>query len=195
MIYGKRMDLKHSTDFQMVWINEDLGQASKRKRGLIRLITREAQQQGIECKSGKYALHINRIKYDESNWDELPPQIQPAALKQVQIDKETLAYQSEFAPLSNFFPCKIVIGPHTFFCLEQAFQFLRAKIMGKPLAATRIYLSRDVRLIKQIGAELGTSDDWENRQFDLMFVCLMRKFQQHPELKALLLNTGDLQLV
>ena len=93
------------------------------------------------------------------------------------------------------YPCTIAIGQHSFFCLEQAFQFLRAKNLNKPLAATRIYLSRDVRYIKQVAAELGTSEAWESRQFDLMYICLLRKFQQHPELKALLLNTGNLRLV
>ena len=193
LIYSKRTELRRTHDFQRVWINEDLGQASKRKRGLIRMITREAQQQGVDCESGKYALHINKVKYD-SNLQELPTQLQPASLKQVQIDKDTLVYQSEFAPFSNFFPCQIHIGQHTFFCLEQAFQFLRAKYLNKPLAATKIYLSRDVRFIKQTGSELGTSDDWENRQFDIMYLCIMRKFQQHPDLRALLLSTGNLLL-
>ena len=195
MIYARRMELSRAAGFQKVWINEDLGQASKRKRSMIRLISKEAQSQGIDCKTGKYSLHINRVRYDEGNWEELPPPLQPASLKQIVVDKDTLAYQSEFAPFSNFFPCKIVLGHHTFFCLEQAFQFMRAKNLNKPLAATRIYLSRDVRYIKQVAGEMGTSEDWENRQFDLMFVLLLRKFQQNPELKTLLLSSGNLQLV
>ena len=75
-IYAKRLELKHSTNYQRVWINEDLGQASKRKIGLIRLIrliTKEAQALGIDCRSGKYTLHIDRVRYDDSNWEELPP--------------------------------------------------------------------------------------------------------------------------
>ena len=195
LVYDKRMDLKNTSNYKRVWVNEDLGQASKRKRGLVRMIAREALQQGVDCRSGKYALHIDNIKYDDSNWEDLPPQLHPTSLKQVQIDKDTVAYQSEFAPFSNFFPCKIVIGQHSFFCLEQAFQFLKAKNLNKPLAATKIYLSRDVRFIKQMGAEVGTSEVWEHKQSDLMYVCLLRKFQQNPELKALLLATGNLQLV
>ena len=85
-----------------------------------------------------------------------------------------------------------MIGQHKFFCLEQAFQFLRAKILEKPLAATRIFLSRDEYYIKQVGRELGTSDKWEARKFDLMYECLKKKFDQQPDLKALLLKTGDL---
>ena len=160
LIYSRRMDLKRLTDFQHVWINEDLNPASKRKRNMIKLITRDTQEQGIDCRTGKYAIHIGKTKYDESNLNELPPQLQPASLKQIKIDENTLAYQSKFAPLSNFYNCTIVIGKHRFVCAEQAFQFLKAKTLNKHLIATKIYLSRDVRYIKQLGGEIGTSAVW-----------------------------------
>ena len=195
LVYARRTDLARSTDYQKVWINEDVGPASKRKRGLLRLISREAYIQGIDCRTGKYAVHINNVKYDDNNWAELPPQLQPASLKQVQVDKDTLAYQSEHAPFSNFYPCVVDFGGHKFFCVEQVVQFVRAKTLNKPLAATRIYLSRDVHYIKQIGRELGTSELWEKRKFDVMYVCLMSKFEQNQELKSLLLSTGNLVLV
>ena len=194
-VYARRTELKNTRDLHQVWINEDVGPASKRKQGILRLISREAQNQGIDCRTGKYTIHIDKVKYDDNNWDDLPPQLQPASLKQVRIDKDTLAYQSEFAPFSNFFACDTKFGQHTFFCLEQAYQFVRAKTLNKPLAATRIFLSRDVHYIKQVGNELGTSELWEKRKFDVMYVCLMSKFEQNQNLKDLLLNTGKLQLV
>ena len=195
MIYARRTELRRSKDFAKVWINEDVSAASKRKREMIRLISREAQQQGIDCRTGKYAVHIDRKRYDGTNFDDLPLPLQPANLKQVQVDQNTLAYQSEYAPLSNFYPCQIIIGKHKFFCAEQAFQFLRAKLLNKPLAATRIYLSRDVRYIKQLGQELGSSTEWNDQQFDYMYICLKKKFTQNAELKTLLLGTGNMELV
>ena len=195
MVYAKRMELNRSSAHAKVWINEDVSPTSKRKREVIRLISREAQQQGIDCRTGKYAIHIDRTKFDENNFDELPCPLQPASLKQVRIDDNTLAYQSEHAPLSNFFPSQIVIGKHRFFCVEQAFQFLRAKSLNKPLAATRIYLSRDVRFIKQTGQDLGTSEAWETQQYDYMYICLKKKFEQNPDLRTILLNTGKMELV
>ena len=194
-VYARRMELKNTTHYKRVWINEDLGSISKRKRNIIRLITKEAQLQGIDCRSGKYSLHMNRTKFDCDNLDDLPPPLHPTQLKQVQIDAETIAYQSEFAPFSNFYPSPITIGSHKFFCLEQAFQFLRAKTLGKPLVAMKIYLSRDVRFIKQLGSEMGTSETWETKQFDVMYECLKRKFTQNPELRSLLLKSGQMMLV
>ena len=52
LVNAKRLDLKRTRDFQWVWINEDLGSASKRKRDIIRLITKQAHMQGIDCKTG-----------------------------------------------------------------------------------------------------------------------------------------------
>ena len=113
----------------------------------------------------------------------------------MQIDETTIAYQSEFAPFSNFYPSPITLGSHKFFCLEQAFQFLRAKTLCKPLVAMKIYLSRDVRFIKQLGKELGTSDQWEERQYEVMYGCLKRKFTQNPDLGLLFVKTGNMELV
>ena len=159
------------------------------------MIAKEAQLQGIDHRSGKYAVHINKTKFDCDNLEELPPQLHPSHLKQVQIDEGTIAYQSEFAPFSNFYPAPFTLGSHRFFCVEQAFQFLKAKTLCKPLVAMKIYLSRDVRYIKQIGGELSTSDKWEGRQFDVMYECLQRKFSQNPDLRALLVKTDNMELV
>ena len=182
LIYARRMDLKRTRDFQQVWINKDLGAASKRKRGLIRLISKEAELQGIDYRTGKYSLQIDNIRYDD-NLSELPPPLKPSSLKQVQIDGKTVAYQSEHAPFSNFYPRVIRVGQHEFFCLEQAFQFMHAKTLNKHLIASRIYLSRDVRYIKQLGQEMGTSEKWEACKFEVMFDLLRKKFVQHPTLK------------
>ena len=172
LVYSRRFDLRRTPDFKQVWINENISPEAKRKRGLIRLITKEAQIQGIDHKSGKYTISLGKNKYDTDNLEDLPCPLRPMNLKQMLIDDNTLAYQSEYAPFSNFFPCRIVIGSLRFTCLEQAYQFLKAKTMNKPLAATRIYLSREVIEMKQIGNDLGTSPEWEAKMFDVMYICL-----------------------
>ena len=147
----------------------------------------------MDCKTGKYTIIID--KFDDYNLDELPLKLHPSHFKQVRVSEDVIAYQSEHAPFSNFFPGVVSIGQHKFFCLEQAYQFLKSKIMNKPLIGAKIYLSRDVHYIKRLGDELGTSEEWARRQFNVMYECLMKKFQQNSSLKALLLKTGNLQLV
>ena len=195
LVYAKRLNLRNTQNYKQVWISEDLGQASKKARNLIRLITKKAQIDGIDCRTGKYTLQVNNERYDSSNLCDLPPPLHPSTVKQIQLDKNTVAYQSEFAPFSNFFPADIVLGNHKFFCLEQAYQYLKAKYLNKPLAAARIYLSREQIEIKQIGDALGSSPEWDTKRFDMMYVCLRRKFEQNQHLRAMLLATGSCELV
>ena len=95
LVYSRRMELKRTQNHKYVWINEDIGPASMKARNMIRLIARQAQVEGIDHRTGKYAIFIDRRTYDESNLDELPHPLHPASLKQVQVDKDTIAYQSE----------------------------------------------------------------------------------------------------
>ena len=195
LIYASRMGLGKTQAYKNVWINEDLGPTSKKTRNMIRLFSRQAQTEGIDCRTGKYMIQINREKFDTNNLSELPPPLHPANIKQIRLDKDTIAYQSEFAPFSNLFPVCITIGRYKFTSLEQTFQFLKAKKLKKPLAATRIYLSRDQAEIKRLGDELGTSDLWEAEKFDVMYICLKKKFEQNADLREMLLNTGNCELV
>ena len=152
------MNLRKTVSYKQVWINEDLGQTSKKTRNMIRLITKKAQAEGIDCRSGKYMLHVNKERFDGSKLDELPPPLHPSNIKHFNLDKDTIVYQSEYAPFSNMYPVCIVVGQYKFISLEQAFQFFKAKTMNKLLAATKIYLSRSQVEIKQMGDDLGPSD-------------------------------------
>ena len=194
-VYSSRMDLRKTQDYKNVWINEDLGLTSKKTRNMIRLISKQAGTEGIDCRTGKYMIQLGREKFDAANMNELPPPLHPSNVKQIRVDDHTIAYQSEYAPFSNLYPTKIKIGQYTFISLEQAFQFLKAKKMNKLLAATRIYLSRNQVEIKQLGDELSTSDLWEEKKMDIMYICLKHKFEQNHDLLDMLLKTGDCELV
>ena len=195
LVFSKRSELRKTKGQKQVWVNEDLGQASRKKRNMIRLIAKQAQAEGVEHRTGKYAIIIDNKRYDENNLEELPLPLHPSSIKQIQIDKDTIAYQSENAPFSNFYPTAIEFEKCKFVCLEQAYQYVKARTLNRPLAATRIYLSRDPVEMKRIGDELGTSKLWETRRLDVMYVCLKRKFEQNEELRGILLKTGSCELV
>ena len=195
LVYSVRMELRRTKEYKQVWVNEDIGQLSKKTRNMIRLITKQAQADGIDCRTGKYAIYIDRKRYDKTNLNELPTPLHPSSIKQIQIDDSTIAYQSEEAPFSNFYPACFTLGKQGFVCNEQAYQYLRAKTLDRPLAATRMLLSRDPVEMKKIGDGLGTSDAWEARKFDVMYMGLKAKFEQNQDLKTMLLKTGKCELV
>ena len=86
-------------------------------------------------------------------------------------------------------------GTHKFIRLEQAYQYLRAKTLNKPLTAARIYLLRDPVAMKRLGDEIGPSDLWDKKKFDVMYKLLKMKFEQNPVLMEMLIRTGDCELV
>ena len=195
LVYSRRMNLGRSRDFRKVWVNEDLGAQSKKARNMVRMITKQAEIQGVDHKTGKYAIHVDRVRYDENNFDDLPANLTPASVKQVQIDDQTIAYQSKHAPYSNFHPSTIGIGERKFNCAEQAYHYIKAKTMSKHLIAARIYLSRDPEEMKKLGEDIGTTDLWEAKKFDTMYFCIKAKFEQNPDLLELLLKSGDCEMV
>ena len=67
--------------------------------------------------------------------------------------------------------------------------------MKKPAIATKILLTRVPYEMRQLGAETGTSEEWEAIVEDVMYAAMLRKFTQNPDLLEKLLATGDIRLV
>ena len=179
-------------DYRHVWVNEDLGQMSKKKRDLVRLISKKAMAENIDCRTGKYSIAVKGVKYDGSTLEDLPAPIQ----------RETNSIRQQHYRLSvrSGTILKLVSGSahHGGLQFHQpgtTYQYLKAKTLNKLLAATRIYLSRDQGDIRQMGEELGTSDEWEAKKYDAMYACTKRKFEQNPDLLKLLLDSGTCELV
>ena len=194
-VYSLRTKLQRSKDFSDIWVNEDLGQVSRRKMNIIRMVARHAQDQGISHKATKFAFHLGHDKYDERNLEDLPENLSLANIKTVKINDDTLAYQSEHSYLSNLYPVKISIGKHNYTSVEQGFHHIRATTLKKPLAASRILLCRSPYDIIVIAREITSTKEWEDCEDDIMYGCILRKFEQNPTLRAQLISTGNMELV
>ena len=125
-VYARRINMKKTADFHDVWLNEDLGQNSRCTNTLIRPISREANRQGIPHKPSKFAIEIDNKKYNEKNFEELPPQLTLHDVKTIRIGS-ALAYQSEHSKFSNFHPCTFKVGKHIYNSVEQAYHHIRAR--------------------------------------------------------------------
>ena len=108
-VFAKRTSLKSSKDCSRVWINEDLAPTARRTKTMVRLITRQAHEKGIPCKSSKFTVTVDNTKYGDDNLNELPPPLSTQNVKQIQINANMIAYQSEHAPLSSLYPAPVKI--------------------------------------------------------------------------------------
>lgn len=96
--------------------------------------------------------------------------------------------------LSNFYPIHLKIWNMEFSCSEAAFQ--AAKFLHKPELAVRFtYLDGKEawKLAKEHSYQQRA--DWYQARENMMLEVLRAKFKQYPDLKELLLATGDAYLV
>lgn len=93
--------------------------------------------------------------------------------------------------LSNFFPVEVVLDGVTFPSVEHAFQ------AAKSLSVEERSFIRDARSpgeAKRRARRVSIRDDWELVRDDVMLDLLRKKFAV-PELRVLLLATGDRSIV
>ena len=95
-------------------------------------------------------------------------------------------------PFSNFYmkaPFWIddVLWPST----EHYFQAMKAFIPGD---VERIRQLEHPWEAKQEGRKIPLRPDWEDIKYRVMLVCCLAKFQQNPEMRELLLSTGERQI-
>lgn len=97
------------------------------------------------------------------------------------------SFFGEYRWLSNFWPAKIEWLGRTWETLEHAYQASKAADSeGVELIAEQETPGR----AKRAGAKLIVRDDWEYVRVEVMSELLKRKFA-HPDLRELLLATGD----
>lgn len=100
------------------------------------------------------------------------------------------SFSGENRFLSNFWPAEVTLDGMTFPSVENAYQ----------AAKTNVLIMREdfINLIpgqaKRKGQNLPLRNDWESVKVSVMRNLLEQKFE-HEELRKLLLNTGEQQLV
>lgn len=99
-------------------------------------------------------------------------------------------FKDEWHFLSNFYIAELVwdgiVWPHS----EAAYQ--AAKTLDR---ATRLRFSKmSPSATKRAGKTLVLREDWEEVKFEIMYEIVRAKFEQNPDLKQKLIDTGDAYL-
>lgn len=105
------------------------------------------------------------------------------------------ANEKPYGVFSNLYRCKIVFEEEEFATSEHAYQAGKAR---KEAVREWILSAPSPGLVAMAAHGLYTWDiapDWSKVKFDRMRGVLYAKFTQHPELKEILLATGDARLV
>lgn len=101
-------------------------------------------------------------------------------------------FRGEFEYLSNFYPSILIVNGEPYNTVEHAFQ---AEKTDDPLLKAQIRQASTPGLAKKLGRSVLLVSDWEQKKLDVMASLVKQKFQDHVDLKLLLLLTGNRDLV
>lgn len=139
-------------------------------------------------------ISIDNKVYSHRDIDKLPQGLKISDAKMIDTIKG-LAFQSEYAFLSNFYPTPLKYNGFTFSTAEHAYQFTRAIFLGKQDTAYDIRVAKHPQIAKREGAKLLSNREWDNTKVKTMREIVFSKFAQNPNLQPLLLATGDRPLL
>jgi ribA/ribD-fused uncharacterized protein len=104
------------------------------------------------------------------------------------------SYKDHF---SNWHIRQFKIKNITFNCGEQAMMYSKAMFFGDLATAAKILNEPDPREQKKLGKEVKNfvEEDWVNNRVRIVSAILFQKFNQHPDLKQMLLATEGTEIV
>jgi len=105
--------------------------------------------------------------------------------------KQITEFKNEYAFLSNFYPCKIVCDGIEFKCSESLYMAHKSGNTDDFIRFSQL----DAREAKKIGKTVVLQKNWDAVKFEVMRKVLQLKFDQNPDLKQKLIETGDAELI
>ena len=100
-------------------------------------------------------------------------------------------FDGEFAFLSNFYDCPVVIEGLQYPNSEAAYQAMKCENKEERIQFTNIKAGK----AKRLGRKVKLRSDWNDIRLDIMKQILMDKFTRNPELGEKLLATGNAELL
>jgi len=102
------------------------------------------------------------------------------------------SFSGEYRFLSNFYPSTIFVDGFRYPTVEHAFQ--AAKTVDNA-AKQKIARTQSALRAKSLGRQVRLRKDWEAIKVAVMRKCVALKFESHPDLAEMLLDTGNAKLV
>ena len=95
--------------------------------------------------------------------------------------------------LSQWWPADFAVDGVTYCCMEQYMMAEKARVFGDGPILSRILASADPGEIKALGRQVAGFDGrvWDVHKYTVVLEGNFQKFLQNPELKRLLLDTGE----
>ena len=102
-----------------------------------------------------------------------------------------------YGPISNFWPCKFTENGIEYNCSEQYFMAQKAKLFNDTYTENEIMKVHSPKFQKRLGRTVDNFNQsvWDSNCEEIMIRANRLKYSQNPELKQLLVNTGNKEIV
>lgn len=186
--------LKETDETKSLFMNEDLPPVINKRRAEMRAVVDNAKNKNLPAAMMGNRMSINNVSYEYKDIHTLPPGLKLADAK-IQAVKGGIAFQSEYAYLSNFFPVQIKYGDLTFGSSEQLYQYERALFANDTNSVNDILRANTAQKAKRAAFRVPNSPAWDQVKLDKMKQIVALKFNQNPLLRNEILKTGDANLI
>lgn len=104
---------------------------------------------------------------------------------------------NEYGLFSNWYLRYMEIHAKKYNSVEQYMMYQKALIFGDDEIAHEIMQTHSMSKIKALGRRVRNYDDkkWNEVRYDVVLTAVRAKFTQHEDLKRVLLETGDAEIV
>jgi ribA/ribD-fused uncharacterized protein len=102
-----------------------------------------------------------------------------------------------YGPMSNFWPCKFTENGIEYNCSEQYFMAHKAKLFNDTYTENEIMKVNSPKFQKRLGRTVANFNQsvWDSNCEVIMIRANRLKYSQNPELKQMLVNTGNKEIV
>jgi len=97
-------------------------------------------------------------------------------------------FQGPYRFLSNFYPAEVEFEGMRYPSVEHAYQAAKTLDLGERKRISALPTAAEA---KSEGRKLQLRPNWETLKFEVMEQCVRYKFTHNPQLKQMLLDTGD----
>ncbi len=103
-------------------------------------------------------------------------------------------YKSEppYGYLNNFKRADMFVYGRLWKNVESAYQAQKTLV---PEEYDAIWLAKTPRIARNLGQTVSIREDWDNIKVAVMYTCVLAKFTQNHDLRALLLSTGNEDII
>ena len=180
--------IKNNIAWKGVHLSDALTPLEQKQNNDLRCIYAAGRSRCLDIKLRGNILIIDGIRFSYSDIANLPYELTMEAVKVVDV-MDGVAFQSEYAYLSNMYKTNIVYEGNTYKTSEHLYSAEYAKYHERLDLIESIIAAEDGFAAKRLIKHIKQNDTWDNVKYKVMRKIIALKFEQNESIRDKLLAT------